>query len=180
MLKRINCGINDNYGSRRGLLNHCLFSVQHHLGFFKRHTEVDWAQVERLIFVCQGNICRSPMAEAVAKKIGASADSYGLLCRDGAPADERAIKYAEAVGLSLLEHTTKNIRHYSPQASDLVVGMEPHHMAPLLEFSKNAQVTLAGLWATKAHPYIHDPYSASDTFFLRSQAAVQAATAKLI
>lgn len=175
MLERIKTCINDNYGSRRGLLRHVVCSLQYHAGGYRRYQQIDWERVERLVFVCHGNICRSPLGEIVARKAGVSAVSYGLRCRDGATANPRATRYADSIGLSLADHRTQNIQHYSPLASDLIVVMEPEHLVSLgLENSK-AQITLAGLWQRRPNPYIHDPYCSSDAFFILCESRVRAA-----
>lgn len=180
MLGRIKNYINYNYGSRRGWLNHHKFALHQRLGFFSRYVRVEWSRIERLVFVCHGNICRSPLAEAVAKEAGVEAVSYGLHCSDDNSANPRAIDFAHSIGLSLEAHRTKNIRHYLPSANDLLVVMEPQHlMAIPAEKIVDPQITLAGLWLNSPTPYLHDPYSAHDAFFLRCERRIVESTKNL-
>jgi protein-tyrosine phosphatase len=180
MLGRIKNYINYNYGSRRGWLNHHKFALHQRLGFFSRYVRVEWSRIERLVFVCHGNICRSPLAEAVAKEAGVDAVSYGLHCSDDKAANPRAIDFARSIGLSLDAHRTQNIRHYLPSANDLLVVMEPQHLMALpVEKSADPQITLAGLWLNSPNPYLHDPYCAHDDFFLLCERRVAESTKSL-
>lgn len=167
MLEVINTFINDRYGSRRGLLNHWHFGVQYKLGQFAPCTNIDWSKVRNLVFICHGNICRSPLGEAVARqRFNLRAESFGLDCRDGAPADERAMQFARRSGIDLAAHESRHIRHYQPAESDLVIVMEPKHLSQLPgNIAGFAQITLLGLWKKSPWPYIHDPYSSKATHF---------------
>jgi protein-tyrosine phosphatase len=181
MLGRIKNYINYNYGSRRGWLNHHKFALHHRLGFFSQYANIDWNRVERLVFICHGNICRSPLAEAVARRAGVQAVSFGLHCSDGREANIRAVNFADSIGLSLFEHRTNNIRHYVPSSNDLIVVMEPAHLLELSKLPSNhAQITLAGLWLPAANPYLHDPYSAVDDFFVLCESRVERAACLLV
>ena len=53
-----------NYGRKQGLLRSLYHSLMDRTGQYTRLGIVDWGRVERLVFVCQGNICRSAYAEA--------------------------------------------------------------------------------------------------------------------
>jgi protein-tyrosine phosphatase len=174
MLEAITTYINDRYGSKRGLLNHWRFGVQYRLGRFAPYVRIDWTLVENLVFVCHGNICRSPLSEAVARqRFGLQSESYGLDCRDGAPADPRAIDFAQRNGIDLSAHTSRHIHAYQPAASDLVIVMEPKHLLQLPQpVAAQAQVTLLGLWKPRPKAYIHDPYSSDTRHFDRCEKAV--------
>jgi protein-tyrosine phosphatase len=174
MLEAITTYINDRYGSKRGLVNHWRFGVQYRLGRFAPYAAIDWAQVRNLVFICHGNICRSPLGEAVARqRFGLQTESYGLDCRDGAPADPRAIRFAELIGVDLTAHLSRHIRHYRPSASDLIIAMEPKHLVQLpAPIAAQAQVTLLGLWKKQPRPYIHDPFGSEATHFERCEQSV--------
>jgi len=57
-------------------------------------------------FVCSGNICRSPYAEAAARRCGLTAISCGIATEKGLPADGTAITEAAQRGLDLTSHRT--------------------------------------------------------------------------
>jgi protein-tyrosine phosphatase len=181
MLEAITTYINDRYGSKRGLLNHWRFGVQYRLGRFSSYVEIDWSRVERLVFICAGNICRSPLAEAVATKLGGQAISAGIACDGGHPADLRVITLAESWGLELNAHRSKPLQLIDLTPSDLIVGMEPHHLSgPLFGDQYSAQFTLLGLWGAPPRVYIHDPYGATPLFFECCEQYVMEATKLLV
>jgi len=140
--------------------------AKYFLGIYKKCEKVDLGNVRRLIFVCSGNICRSPLGEYVAKSQGVIAESFGLDTRGGDPADPRAITYASAQNIDLTSHRTRKIESYSPQAGDLLIGMEPAHYQKLkLLYGDQVAITLAGLWLKKPKTYLHDPYNTNVEFF---------------
>jgi len=169
MLKLASDYINDNYGSRRGLLNASRERLHMWLGGYRAFRAVEWERVERLIFICHGNICRSPLAEVYARSLGVPVESYGLKCRNDAEADPRAVRYASGIELDLSGHRTRNISLFGPRATDLLVVMEPVHLAGVAHIARDAQVTLAGLWLSSPSPYIHDPFSSNEIFFARCE-----------
>lgn len=142
------------------------------LGGYREFRKIEWERVERLIFICHGNICRSPLAEIYARSLGVEVDSYGLKCRNDAQADPRAVQYAASIQLDLSQHRTRNISLFDPRSSDLLVVMEPVHLPGLASIAHRAQVTLAGLWLSSPSPYIHDPFSSNETFFARCEEMV--------
>lgn len=173
--------IKNHYGSKHGLKNQWKYSVMTRFGDFERYRMVDFQQVKRFVFVCAGNICRSPLAEAVATHSGIKATSYGLHCRGGDQADPRAIRYASERGFNLQQHITKNIQAYKPQEGDLLVGMEPFHaMALESRYSDYPHITLIGLWLPSCKAYIHDPFNANDVFFNRCEDEITEATFALV
>lgn len=159
--------IKNRFGSKKGLLRYCAYESLRIAGFYKSLTKIDFTRVERLVFVCQGNICRSPLAEAVAFKQGVPAISFGLDTRGGDPADPRAIAWAQANGYNLQQHITKRINQYVPQEGDLLIGMEPKHIRKLREkFGQSpVQITLIGLWLESPLAYLHDPYNSNSEYF---------------
>jgi protein-tyrosine phosphatase len=180
MLESIRSHINDHYGSRRGLLKHFAFAAHGWLGRFQRYKEIDWGRVDHVIFICQGNICRSPLGEYVARAEGVSTESFGLNCGDEYPADPRAIHFGGTLGLDLGAHRSRHIKAYQPRPRDLLIVMEPMHLPGAIASSRDiAQVTLAGLWLRAPRPYIHDPYSSGEPFFARCETFVTEAARRI-
>lgn len=155
----------NNYGSKRGLLRYYYYQFGLLSGQMRAYRQIDWAAARRLVFVCMGNICRSPLAEAYAREQGRDTISFGLNCSDDYPADPRAVAFAEQQGLDLQPHRTTHIRHYQPQSSDVLIGMEPAHADMLKQLYPQSTITLAGLWLPKPRAYIHDPFNTNVQFF---------------
>ncbi len=158
--------IEGQFGSRRGFVRHIRYSLFHKLGQYQSYIDIDWRSIDRLVFVCKGNICRSAFAEAVAKKEGVRAVSCGIDTIDGAPANDDAVKAALALGYDLSGHQTIPIQQLILEKTDLLVAMEPLQ-ASFLAQHLGGQYTcsLLGLWVTPTLPYIHDPYSGTPTYF---------------
>ena len=79
-----------------------------------------------LLFVCKGNTCRSPMAEALAEARGETAASAGVEAGAGdraAPNAARAVR--EARGLSLRDHTPRDVTEQALETADRVVALSP-------------------------------------------------------
>jgi protein-tyrosine-phosphatase len=89
----------------------------------------------RLLFVCTGNTCRSPLAEALARREAIErglADievaSAGTSAWEGAPASDGALLVALERGLDLSGHRAQQLTRELVQAHDVVLAMGPHHL----------------------------------------------------
>ena len=88
-----------------------------------------------ITFVCTGNTCRSPMAEAIARRAlaeravaGVTVGSAGVAAHPGAGASEGARKVAAEVGLTLDGHRSMPLTEEVVAASDLVLCMDGFHL----------------------------------------------------
>ena len=89
----------------------------------------------RLLFVCTGNTCRSPLAEAIARKVAVErglADvevaSAGTSAWDGAPASDGALLVGMERRLDLSGHRAQSLTRRLVEGSDLILAMGPHHL----------------------------------------------------
>ena len=101
-------------------------------------------KILRVCFVCTGNTCRSPMAQAVtnhlAKKLGRdlTAFSRGLYALDGDPIASCAIAALEGAGIEptadhdYRRHTARNLTDTTAEGFDLLVGMGKSHVMELM------------------------------------------------
>lgn len=146
-------------------------------GAMRRYRNIDWQRVERLHFVCKGNICRSVYAEYRAKKIGIAATSSGVAAATSSLADPIAQQAAALRGIDLRAHRTRRFEDITLGSGDLVVAMEPWqaHAASLMANAANAQVTILGLWAADTSAVIADPYGGDDASFARCFAFIDRA-----
>jgi len=85
----------------------------------------------RVLFVCTGNTCRSPLAEvALRRALGESAGrvdvrSAGVAAWDGAPASGLARAVARKHGLDLESHQSRRLGADVLEGQDLVLLMDP-------------------------------------------------------
>jgi len=85
-----------------------------------------------VLFVCTGNTCRSPFAEAVARREGhGDAESAGLGAYAGDRSPEDAIVVARELGYDLSSHRARRLTEEMLERADVVVGMTAAHVAAL-------------------------------------------------
>ncbi len=99
-----------------------------------------------LLFVCLGNICRSPTAEGVMRSLVQEAGLEGDIGVDSAgtgawhignPPDERASAAALARGISL-EGRARQVREEDYDRFDLLIGMDRANVADLISAAPRA------------------------------------------
>lgn len=146
--------------SRKELFGKFIGKICFALGRFDNLKRIQAGRVNRLVFVCRGNVCRSPYAEAVARSLGISAVSCGIDVRRSAPAEVNAIQAALLVGKNLSSHMSRSIFDIHLDSSDCLVIMDPSHLHIAREVATRTgcQVTLIGLWLKPISLEIADPY----------------------
>ncbi len=152
------------HGGKRAWLRHLSSLLALRSGRLDRFRRIDCDIVQRVVFVCKGNICRSAYAHARAVQIGLRSDSFGLQA-DASSADPDASLNATKRGLDLGVHRPKAPHHLVLSKTDLVAAMEPEQAWHLAARFTHPQITLLGLWADPQRPYIHDPYGHDDEYF---------------
>jgi protein-tyrosine phosphatase len=161
----INRRLVERYGSRRGFVRTYWHRLLYLLGKYRKYRQIDWSAIDRVIFVCKGNIYRSAFAEAVARSLGIEAISCGISTIVDAPANGNAIQVAGEIGYDLKEHKSTPIMYLVLKKSDLLVGMEPWH-ADFFDrhLYREHYRTLLGLWLRPASPCIPDPYGCPSAY----------------
>ncbi len=93
----------------------------------------------RILFVCTGNTCRSPMAEGLAKKRfskhpGFTFSSCGTFALGGSGASANAISAMKEFGVDISDHRSSNFNELSDEF-DLILTMTRAHKSALSGFS---------------------------------------------
>lgn len=156
------------FGTARGLARLCLAQARQAMGGLRPFEQPDWARVHRLVFVCAGNICRSPYAHHKARLLGHSAASFALGGISGKPADPQACAAALRRGVDLAAHRSCGIADFTVAEGDLLIAMEPHQARTLARrfgAVPGVQVSLLGLWSRPSRPHLHDPYMLAPGYF---------------
>src|SRR5918997_4708546 len=87
----------------------------------------------RILFVCTGNRCRSPIAEEqlrrLAEGLPVEVGSVGLLDLGSAPALPEVLEVGRSVGLDLSRHRARHLGSVELTSVDLLVGLERSHVA---------------------------------------------------
>jgi len=110
---------------------------------------VEEANVVTLLFVCTGNTCRSPMAEALARRMladrlqareedlpsrGLRVLSAGTAAGHGGAATEEAEQAVRRYGADLSRHASRPVTVAMVEEADRVYVMTPRHKAVLAEW----------------------------------------------
>ena len=79
----------------------------------------------KVIFVCSGNTCRSPMAEAIFKSLVNDVEvlSAGMSANKGQKAAENAIQICGFNNLDLKDHKAQNIYDLKIEEDDLILTL---------------------------------------------------------
>jgi len=146
--------------------------------------------MKRVLFVCMGNICRSPIVESVARvefaRAGvtvqvesAGTESYHI----GQPADRRAIRIAESLGYPLATHCARQVRLQDFTAFDHLLVMDRVNLDALGSMSPAAGGTKPALFLAAAglgDAEVPDPYYGTHGDFDRVVELARAGVAGLL
>ncbi|UCC48314.1 MAG: low molecular weight protein arginine phosphatase [Gemmatimonadota bacterium] len=120
-----------------------------------------------ILFVCTGNTCRSPLAEAVARRAlerrgwnHVRVDSAGTSAAWDAPASAGSLQAAAEMGLDLSDHRSQPLTRELVEQADIILAMTPSHLQAVEAMGGGAQVSLLGEFISGpgAGEPIEDPF----------------------
>ncbi|TVM04581.1 MAG: low molecular weight phosphotyrosine protein phosphatase [Halomonas sp.] len=124
----------------------------------------------RILVVCIGNICRSPVAEAMLRERlpGKQLSSAGLNARVGEGVDPKARQLAEQAGFAVANHQARQLTPALLQAADLVLVMSDGQRRAIADMSPEVlgKTMRLGQWLENGQGKdIPDPYQKSQDVF---------------
>jgi len=121
----------------------------------------------KILLVCTGNICRSPLAAALLQRAltdrgieGMDVSSAGTGAWDGAPVSEGAYLVGLERGLDLSAHRARLLTRELVEEADLVLTMARHHRARVDELGGEGRVFVLGEYAGREgdEAEVSDPF----------------------
>lgn len=131
---------------------------------------------KNVMIVCVGNICRSPMAEALLQdqqpQLNVLSSGIGALV--GKPADPMAQELMSEKGINLGNHSAQQINSVLVSASDLILTMEQKHINAIQsKFPESrGKVHLIGKWSDNQE--VPDPYKKNKEAFISALSLIEA------
>jgi len=136
----------------------------------------------RVLLVCTGNTCRSPMAAGLLRQMleneGARivVESAGTAAWEDQPATATAIQVAAEGGVDLSGHRSRRLTPAMVRAADLVLVMERGHLAAVRALGADAGHShVLSEWPAPGEPglEISDPFGASSEAYEECWSRIQ-------
>lgn len=140
--------------------------------FYDVVSEIDAGKPVRVLFVCLGNICRSPAAEGLMDEVVARHGASGRWVTDSAGTggyhvgdlpDSRMRVHARRRGLEL-RHVCRQVREGDFDEFDLIIGMDDNNLRDLRRLAPTPEterkvIGMARLFGSYRHwDHVPDPY----------------------
>lgn len=133
--------------------------------------------MKKILFVCTGNTCRSPMAECLMRELavreGIAGEmeilSAGTCASDGAPASGGAQRAMQRRGLTLRHHRSQTVTRALLDECDLVIGLTAIHILQLRRMYPGCQTPMIFF----DDPPVCDPYGGDDAAYERAACDIQ-------
>jgi protein-tyrosine phosphatase len=147
-------------------------------------------ETRRILVVCSGNICRSPMAAAILRRdlekagIPALVLSAGTLGIHGTQAAPAALEAMKAIGLELGDHRSQGLSTQLARVADDILVMAPEHVDEVLEREATLEPKLVRLWEYTDPPgaleEIADPIGQNREAFVRCRELIEGCVARWV
>jgi protein-tyrosine-phosphatase/predicted ATP-grasp superfamily ATP-dependent carboligase len=155
------------YGMRHGL-RHTSVAVRYALHLHKRNVESLVGGAKSFMFVCSGNIMRSPFAATLLKQyLGEEqieVGSAGLFAKAGTRTDPTAFIAAGELGISLDDHRSSPVTAEMVEMYDLILVMDHFNEAVLLNRFPHAAPKTLLLGACSGNPAESKPKEILDPY----------------
>lgn len=149
--------------------------------------------MQRILFVCSGNTCRSPMAAVLLRKeLQAVGDkqindlmeirSAGIMAGSDMPASPEAVKVMAENGLDLSRHQSRRLNEELLQWADLVLTMTNSHRQYIIDQYdiQSDKVHTLAQFSGEAHVDVVDPFGSGIQTYRQSARQLQQLIQQLV
>jgi protein-tyrosine phosphatase len=131
-----------------------------------------------ILFVCMGNICRSPLAEGIMTHLGKTSSKAGKLTvasagtggwHVGDPPDRRSVSVARSHGIDISHQSAAQIKRGDFSRFDLILAMDEQNLSVLQQVAPAGmrhKLHLFSEYASGIRRNIPDPYYGGEEDFL--------------
>jgi protein-tyrosine-phosphatase len=128
-----------------------------------------------LLFLCTGNTCRSPLAEAIARDAVAArgwrhvrVQSAGVSAAPGCAASPEGVTVAARAGIDLSGHRSQPLTPGLAEWADLILAMSPSHLAVVDRVGAGVKAATLGDFAAGGDGLgeaVPDPYGGPEELY---------------
>ncbi len=146
--------------------------------------------MKKILFVCTGNTCRSPIAEAIARSVLPAGwkdefefSSAGTAAWSGLPASSMAVDVLNEDGIDLSDHLSRLMTKKLGKEADLIVTMTEAQRRDILAVFPGEEgriITLGALDGSRRDPDIEDPVGGTREIYIKSREDIKGLVYKLI
>jgi protein-tyrosine-phosphatase len=128
----------------------------------------------RVLFVCTGNTCRSPMAEVIGRSIvterklsDVTVASAGVAADSVSGASEGSLLIAMEHGLDLSRHRSRQVTPAMIDGADLILTMSPSHLLAVEGMGGHGKAHLLSAFASRGESLrpVSDPIGGDITVY---------------
>ena len=145
------------------------------------------SDILKVLFICTGNTCRSPMAEGILKKIAGEkgldlvSSSAGIFAEEGNPPAINAVDSLGALGIDIRDHRSQRVTAEVIDRSDLILTMTSSHKEMLVSNypDKKYKIFMLNEYAFGKARDIQDPYGGNKQVYDRARDEIIEAIEKI-